>query len=236
MGHSEAGPKSPKPSPALLDRAITVPFHYNVPINENYFAVTGSYRMFGWGKGSFQREEFFYGMRQQRRTQRVYRKKSQCYAVQLLGQYLLRNWGMTGQRRRTRLLKGLSRSRFMTEVSCCIGGTHANELVRMVHAVYQSGKEYRVPFHDCHDSIRTANGTSIAPSNRCKTVSLSMRPSCDLSVPKNQWPRKCRPSRNCSPCWFDWKPDGNGCPDPTTTPSTRDTRRRRRTEPRCPSN
>ncbi|MEK9140370.1 MAG: hypothetical protein AAB308_04890 [Nitrospirota bacterium] len=43
-----------------------------------------------------------------------------------------------------------------------VGGTHADELVRMVHAVYQGGKEYRVPTDDRHYAIGAANGTAIA--------------------------------------------------------------------------
>ncbi|MDH5724015.1 MAG: hypothetical protein OEY60_00940 [Nitrospira sp.] len=48
----------------------------------------------------------------------------------------------------------------------CIGGTHADEFILVVHAIYEGGKQCRAAAYDLHHLIGAANGASIATLER----------------------------------------------------------------------
>jgi hypothetical protein len=48
------------------------------------------------------------------------------------------------------------------ELFCRVSGTHADELVVMVHTVNEGMKQYRLPAYDLYDVVGTTDGTPIA--------------------------------------------------------------------------
>jgi hypothetical protein len=52
------------------------------------------------------------------------------------------------------------------ELFYCIGGTHADEFIRVAHAIYEGGKQCRPAAYDLHHLIGTTDGSSIATLER----------------------------------------------------------------------